>query len=44
MYIYQHISLGWFEPDDDETVRAKSKEYYGFGDYPKSVVFDKVIY
>ena len=33
---------GWFEPDDDETVRAKSKEYYGFGDYPTSVVFDKV--
>ena len=33
---------GWFEPDDDETVRAKSKEYYGFGNYPTSVVFDKV--
>jgi glutathione peroxidase-family protein len=33
---------GWFEPDDDETVRAKSKEYYGFGDYPNAVVFDKV--
>lgn len=32
---------GWFEPDDDETVRAKSKEYYGFGDYPNAVVFDK---
>lgn len=34
---------GWFEPDDDETVRAKSKEYYGFGNYPTSVVFDKVV-
>jgi hypothetical protein len=34
---------GWFEPDDDETCRAKAKEYYGFGDYPESVVFDKVI-
>eukprot|EP01038_Epipyxis_sp_PR26KG_P007217 gene7217-9848_t len=33
---------GWFEPDDDETCRAKAIEYYGFGDYPKSVVFDKV--
>lgn len=33
---------GWFEPDDDETIRAKSAEYYGFGDYPKCVVFDKV--
>ena len=33
---------GWFEPDDDETCRAKAKEYYGFGDYPNAVVFDKV--
>jgi len=33
---------GWFEPDDDETVRAKGKEYYGFGDFPNAVVFDKV--
>ena len=33
---------GWFEPDDDETCRAKGKEYYGFGDYPSAVVFDKV--
>mmetsp|Transcript_27730 Transcript_27730/g.46619 ORF Transcript_27730/g.46619 Transcript_27730/m.46619 type:complete len:331 (+) Transcript_27730:87-1079(+) len=33
---------GWFEADDDKTIRAKSKEYYGFGDYPNSVVFDKV--
>lgn len=33
---------GWFEPDDDETCRAKSKEYYGFGNYPSAVVFDKV--
>jgi len=33
---------GYFEPDDDETCRAKSKEYYFFGDYPRAVVFDKV--
>jgi len=33
---------GWFEPDDDETCRAKAKEFYGFGDYPHAVVFDKV--
>ena len=33
---------GYFEPDDDETCRAKAKEYYGFGDFPKAVVFDKV--
>lgn len=33
---------GWFEPDDDETVRIKGKEYYGFGDYPNAVIFDKV--
>lgn len=34
---------GWFEPDDDETCRAKAKEYYGFGgDFPNCVVFDKV--
>lgn len=34
---------GWFEPDDDETCRAKAKEYYSFGgEYPKSVVFDKI--
>lgn len=33
---------GWFEPDDDETVRAKAKESLGFGDYPHAVVFDKV--
>jgi hypothetical protein len=35
---------GWFEPDDDETVRAKAKEYFFFGNYPSSVVFDKVDY
>lgn len=34
---------GWFEPDDDETVRAKAKEQLGFGEYPNAVVFDKVI-
>jgi len=44
---------GWFEPDDDETVRAKAIEYYGFGTpfpVPSSssasegmaIVFDKV--
>lgn len=33
---------GYFEPDDDETCRAKAKEYYGFGDYPRAVVFDKI--
>lgn len=33
---------GYFEPDDDETCRAKAKEYYSFGDYPRAVVFDKV--
>ena len=33
---------GYYEPDDDETCRAKAKQYYGFGDYPRAVVFDKV--
>ena len=33
---------GWFEPDDDEACRAKAKEYYTFGDYPTSAVFDKI--
>jgi glutathione peroxidase len=33
---------GWFEPDDDETCRAKAKEFFGFGQYPAAVVFDKV--
>eukprot|EP00597_Dinobryon_sp_UTEXLB2267_P005590 CAMPEP_0170080412 /NCGR_PEP_ID=MMETSP0019_2-20121128/16563_1 /TAXON_ID=98059 /ORGANISM="Dinobryon sp., Strain UTEXLB2267" /LENGTH=185 /DNA_ID=CAMNT_0010294383 /DNA_START=375 /DNA_END=932 /DNA_ORIENTATION=+ len=33
---------GWFEPDDDETVRAKAKEQMNFGRYPNAVVFDKV--
>ena len=33
---------GWFEPDDDETCRAKAKEFFGFGQYPSAVVFDKV--
>jgi len=33
---------GYFEPDDDEACRAKSKEYYNFGSYPHGVVFDKV--
>jgi glutathione peroxidase len=33
---------GWFEPDDDEACRAKAKEFYSFGDYPNSVVFDKI--
>jgi glutathione peroxidase len=36
---------GWFEPDDDETCRAKAEVYYGFGgekEYPNAVVFDKI--
>jgi hypothetical protein len=33
---------GWFEPDDDETCRAKVQEYFQLGDYPHAVVFDKV--
>eukprot|EP01041_Mallomonas_annulata_P000731 gene731-1405_t len=33
---------GYFEPDDDETCRAKSKESFNFGSYPNGVVFDKV--
>lgn len=33
---------GWFEPDDDETCRLKAKEYFKFGEFPRSVVFDKV--
>lgn len=36
---------GWFEPDDDETCRAKAEVYYGFGgekEFPNSVVFDKI--
>jgi hypothetical protein len=33
---------GWFEPDDDEACRLKAKEYYGFGDYPRAIVTDKV--
>lgn len=35
---------GWFEPDDDETCRIKAKEYFQFGDYPRAVVFDKVLF
>jgi glutathione peroxidase len=33
---------GWFEPDDDETIREKSKVYYNFGDPPQCAVFDKI--
>ena len=33
---------GWFEPDDDETIRDKSKIYYNFGDPPQCAVFDKI--
>lgn len=33
---------GWFEPDDDETVRAKMKDTFNFGTFPSAVVFDKV--
>jgi glutathione peroxidase len=33
---------GWFEADDDETIREKSTVYYNFGDPPKCSVFDKI--
>ena len=33
---------GWFEPDDDETIREKSKVFYNFGDPPNCAVFDKI--
>jgi len=33
---------GYFEPDDDETRRIKSKEYYLFCDPPRTAVFGKV--
>jgi glutathione peroxidase len=33
---------GWFEPDDDETIREKSKVFYNFGDAPQCAVFDKI--
>lgn len=32
---------GWFEADDSNTLRLKFKSVYGFGQYPKAVVFDK---
>jgi len=33
---------GWFEADDSNTLRLKFKSVYNFGQYPISVVFDKV--
>ena len=39
---YNLLLQGWFEPDDDETCRAKAKEFWGFGEFPKAVVFDKI--
>jgi len=32
---------GWFEADDSNSLRLKFKSVYGFGLYPKAVVFDK---
>lgn len=33
---------GYFEADEDRVVRIKYYQYYGFGQYPRAVVFDKV--
>ncbi|CAM9516057.1 unnamed protein product [Ascophyllum nodosum] len=33
---------GTFEADEDRVVRIKFYQFYGFGQYPKAVVFDKV--
>ncbi|CAM9145126.1 unnamed protein product [Discosporangium mesarthrocarpum] len=33
---------GYFEPDEDRVVRVKFYQFYGFGQYPRAVVFDKV--
>eukprot|EP00640_Fibrocapsa_japonica_P002827 CAMPEP_0113945008 /NCGR_PEP_ID=MMETSP1339-20121228/38428_1 /TAXON_ID=94617 /ORGANISM="Fibrocapsa japonica" /LENGTH=269 /DNA_ID=CAMNT_0000950395 /DNA_START=180 /DNA_END=989 /DNA_ORIENTATION=+ /assembly_acc=CAM_ASM_000762 len=33
---------GTFEPDDDETVRIKNYQFYGFGQYPVATVMDKI--
>jgi glutathione peroxidase len=32
---------GWFEADDDDSLRLKFKQVYGFGRYPSAVVLDK---
>lgn len=36
------LSQGTFEADEDRVVRIKFYQFYGFGQYPKAVVFDKV--
>lgn len=33
---------GTFEADEDRVVRIKFYQFYGFGQFPKAVVFDKV--
>ncbi|CAM9916528.1 unnamed protein product [Ectocarpus sp. 12 AP-2014] len=33
---------GTFEADEDRVVRIKFYQFYGFGQYPKAVVFDKI--
>lgn len=33
---------GTFEADEDRVVRIKLYQFYGFGQYPRAVVFDKV--
>ena len=33
---------GWYEPEVAETVRVRCLQQYGFGQFPYSVVFDKV--
>lgn len=32
---------GWFEADDSNTLRLKLKSFYGFGQFPSAVCFDK---
>jgi glutathione peroxidase len=33
---------GWFEPDENDIIRIKAYQSFGFGQYPREVVFDKV--
>ncbi|CBJ48820.1 Glutathione peroxidase [Ectocarpus siliculosus] len=33
---------GTFEADEDRVIRIKFYQFYGFGQYPKAVVFDKI--
>lgn len=33
---------GTFEADEDRVVRIKYYQFYGFGQFPKAVVFDKI--